>query len=142
MKQHQKYEGVRPQNDNHQCFHSNDRPQGKILMCGRDCVETEGTIIGPFFFDVNIMVKTYLNVINEEIVPQMQMHFQFDVLGDVMLPDLWWSQDGATCYRHDGVTARLTALFGANGLLHLGGKLSGLLDLLTYRHVSSFFGDT
>ena len=47
-------------------------------LCGN------GTIIGPFFFDVNINGQTYLNVINEEIVPQMQMHFQFDVLGDVV----------------------------------------------------------
>ena len=53
-------------------------------LCGN------GTIIGPFFFDVNINGQTYLNVINEEIVPQMQMHFQFDVLRDVMFPDLWW----------------------------------------------------
>ena len=42
------------------------------------------------------------------------MHFQFDVLGDVMFPDLRWFQDGAGYHRHAGVTARLTALFGAN----------------------------
>ena len=31
-----------------------------------------------------------------------------------MFPDLWWFQGGAGCHRHAGVTARLTALFGAN----------------------------
>ena len=77
-------------------------------LCGN------GTIIGPFFFYVNINSQTYLNVINEEIVPRMQMHFQFDVLGDVMFPDLWWFQDGAGCHPHAGFTARLSALCGAN----------------------------
>ena len=42
-------------------------------MCGN------GTILGPFFFDVNISGRVYLNMLNEQVVPEMMENFQYNL---------------------------------------------------------------
>ena len=75
-------------------------------LCG------DGSILGPFFFDRNVNRETYINMLNEQIVPQMQELFNFNLFADVLFEELFWFQDGAGAHQHHDVTARLRELFG------------------------------
>ena len=74
-------------------------------LCGN------GSILGPFFFDANVNGLTYLNLINDEIVPQMMQIYDFNLFGDELFEQLYWFQDGAGAHRRNIVTARLRELF-------------------------------
>ena len=53
-------------------------------LCG------DGTILGPYFFDDNINGIMYLNLLNEEIVPELMIHFEHNLIADVLFPNIWW----------------------------------------------------
>jgi len=72
-----------------------------------------GHIIGPFFFDENVNGESYLNMLNEEVIPEMNILYDFDAWGDVRFQqNVWWFQDGAPCHRRRIVIDRLRELFG------------------------------
>lgn len=71
-----------------------------------------GVILGPYFFDQNITGEVYLNMINEQIVPEMMEAFDFNIFGDVLFEEQWWFQDGAGAHRRRDVMERLVQLFG------------------------------
>jgi len=56
--------------------------------------------------------EVYLNMINDCVVPDMRITFQYDLFGDVAFPNNWWFQDGAGAHRLRAVTVRLRELFG------------------------------
>jgi len=62
-------------------------------LCG------DGSIIGPFFFDVTINADRYLNMINADVVPEMMVAFQYNIFNNVLFPNMWWFQDGAPAHR-------------------------------------------
>ena len=65
-----------------------------------------------FFFDINISGEVYLNMINDSVVPEMRIWFDYDFFGNVSYPNNWWFQDGAGAHRAVIVTRRLRELFG------------------------------
>ena len=72
-----------------------------------------GRILGPYFFDHNINGVSYVNMINEQVVPEMNEIYDFNLFGDVHFQqNVWWFQDGAPCHRQVIVTERLHELFG------------------------------
>ena len=75
-----------------------------IGLCGN------GQIIGPFFFNRNIDGLNYLQMINTDVIPQLQQHFQRQAGG--AFRNLWWVQDGAPAHRLVAVRERLRELFG------------------------------
>ena len=73
-------------------------------LCGN------GQTIGPFFFNRNIDGLNYLQMINNDVIPQLQQHFQRQVGG--AFRNLWWVQDGAPAHRMVAVRERLREFFG------------------------------
>jgi len=71
-------------------------------------------ILGPFFYDVNINCELYLNMLNDEVVPEIMEIFQNNLFGDVQFEDVWWFQDGAGTHRARAVALQLRELFGEN----------------------------
>jgi len=72
-----------------------------------------GSIIGPCFFDENVNGVRYVDMINDEIVPDMNTIFNFNLFADVHFEqNVWWFQDGAPCHRPAIVRNRLRDLFG------------------------------
>ena len=74
-----------------------------VGLCGN------GVVLGPFFFDANVNGQTYLRMINEQVVPQLENNFPRQENG--MFRYLWWAQDGAPAHRLGAVTDRLRELF-------------------------------
>ena len=69
--------------------------------------------MGPFFFDQNINGHTYLDMINDDVVPEMMQNFQFNHFGNELFGNnIWWFQDGAPPHQRQIVTRRLRQLFG------------------------------
>lgn len=85
---------------------SRDKINVWAALCGN------GQILGPFFFDVNLNAEGYLNLLNEQIVPQMMEIFDFNLFGAALFPGLWWFQDGASPHGRNDVGIRLRELFG------------------------------
>lgn len=76
-------------------------------LCGN------GDIMGPFFFDENVTGARYLNMINDDLVPDLMQHFNFNIFGQNLFENnLWWFQDGAPCHGTLEVRTRLRELFG------------------------------
>ena len=69
-----------------------------------------GTLLGPYFFDRNVNGRTYLDMLNTNVFPQLQQNY------NVLLPHnqhtLWWIQDGATAHRTNNVRNSLREVFG------------------------------
>ena len=71
-----------------------------------------GDIVGPFFFNGNIDGESYLQMINQQVVPALQRMRRFGPNRDGRYYRLWWVQDGAPPHRRRIVTERLRELFG------------------------------
>ena len=56
-------------------------------LCGN------GQLVGPFFFDGNVNGRTYLEMLNEYILPALLEAYQNN------LNQVWWAQDGAPAHR-------------------------------------------
>jgi len=74
-----------------------------IGICGN------GVLIGPFFFDAKVDGQAYHQMIQQEVVPQMEMHFQR--LRNGLFRYVWWAQDGAPAHRLIAVRHLLRELF-------------------------------
>ena len=73
-------------------------------LCG------SGQVIGPFFFNGNVNGTNYLYMINNDVLPQLQEHFEQQIRG--VFRNLWWAQDCAPAHRSIAVGERLRGLFG------------------------------
>ena len=69
-----------------------------------------GDMLGPFFFDGNVIGQSYLNFLNDEVIPLMTGLFQ-NQFHENRFQRLWWAQDGAPCHGLLAVVARLNRLF-------------------------------
>ena len=76
-------------------------------LCGN------GEILGPHFFDANVNGEIYVNMIDAQVVPEMDLIYDRDIFGDVRYGEnIWWFQDGAPCHQRRIVTDRIEELFG------------------------------
>ena len=67
-----------------------------------------GRLVGPIFFDANINGEAYLDVLVNEVVPQIRNIYRRQ-FGRV-----WWFQDGEPAHRRVIVRDFLTQTFGAH----------------------------
>jgi len=74
-----------------------------IGFCG------SGQVIGPFFFERNVNGNMYLQMINNDVLPQLEQHFERQIHG--VFRHLWWIQDEAPAHRLIAVRDRLRELF-------------------------------
>ena len=74
-----------------------------VGLCG------SGQVIGPFFFQRNVNGNMYLHMLNEDVVPQLEEHFERQARGRFRRH--WWVQDGAPAHRLVAVRNRLRELF-------------------------------
>ena len=49
--------------------------------------------------------EAYVNMLNEEIVPQMMEIFDFNLFGGVLFENVWWFQDGTSAKYCDSAAA-------------------------------------
>ena len=71
----------------------------------------DNNVIGPYFHDANVNGKNYLDMINNQVVPELHRLYGRTRVGDV--PRIWWVQDGAPAHRRDRLDVLfLTMLFG------------------------------
>uniref|UniRef100_UPI00358DFE76 uncharacterized protein n=1 Tax=Myxine glutinosa TaxID=7769 RepID=UPI00358DFE76 len=73
-------------------------------LCG------SGQVIGPFFFQRNVNGNRYLQMINDEVLPQLEENFEQQFRG--VFRYRWWAQDGAPAHRLIALRDRLRELFG------------------------------
>ena len=68
-----------------------------------------GQVIGPFSFDRNVNGLNYLHTINNDVLPQLQVHFARQIEG--AFRHLWWAQGGAQAHCFIAVRERLREYF-------------------------------
>jgi hypothetical protein len=73
-------------------------------------------IIGPYFFQQNVNGQSYLQMINQYVVPALA---RYGLGRNGAIPRLWWIQDGAPAHRAIVVRQRLQQLF-PNRIVALG----------------------
>ncbi len=81
-------------------------------LCG------SGQVIGPFFFQRNVNGNRYLQMINDEVLPQMEENFERQVHG--VFRYLWWAQDGTPAHCLIAVRDRLREPFGDRVITLMG----------------------
>ena len=69
-----------------------------------------GTIIGPFFFGGTVNGANYLELLNEQVLPELFDTF-IDQFENGHFTRLWWAQDGAPAHRSDEIREFLTEFF-------------------------------
>ena len=85
---------------------NDDRHQLTVGLMGN------GNIIGPFFFQQNLDGESYLEMLNEQVVPALRRMGRLGPNRNGRFQRLWWIQDGAPQHRRIIVTERLRQLFG------------------------------
>lgn len=70
-----------------------------------------GTLIGPFFFEQNVNRGSYLELLNESVLPELLREFNGQ-FADGRFQRLWWAQDGAPPHRSAEITDWLAEFFG------------------------------
>ena len=84
--------------------------RGKLIawagLCGN------GGILGPFFFDGNVNGRSYLEMINNLILPASMRNYNILHIPDVN--GIWWAQDGAPAHVLRQVRNRLQNVFHQN----------------------------
>ena len=73
-------------------------------LCGNE------TIVGPFFFERNVNGVIYLEMLNEQVFPEL-LHSFNDPFVNGSFQRLWWAQDGAPSHRTVDVREFLTEFF-------------------------------
>ena len=91
-----------PPEFNYEVNISHDKWTVWIELCGNR------QIIGSFFFERNVIGQVYLQMINNNVVPQLEQYFR----QQIVFPILWWVQDGAPAHRLIMVQVRLRELSG------------------------------
>lgn len=73
-------------------------------LCGN------GDMVGPFLFNQNVNGQAYLNLLNEDVIPELVRIFG-NQYQNGNFQRLWWAQDGAPCHRLIAVRDRLNQVF-------------------------------
>ena len=68
----------------------------------RSCLCGNGTVIGPFFYDVNLTGELYLQMLNGSIIPSLELAYNRN-----QFRHIWFQQDGAPAHRLNTVKAKL-----------------------------------
>ena len=78
------------------CYYDRNDSRAKITvwvgLCGN------GALTGPFFFEGNVNGENYLQMLNEEVFPQL-VEMLVDQFENGTFQRLWWAQDGAPGHR-------------------------------------------
>ena len=96
----------------HPSAHNYDIPESRekltvwIGLCG------EGTLIGPYFFAGNVNGQSYLQLLNQMVIPELALNHWLD------FNQLWWAQDGAPAHRSRAVQDRLEEIFENRMICH------------------------
>ena len=69
-----------------------------------------GTVLGLFFFDGNVNGAKYLEMLNEEVFPQLIAAFGHQ-FANGSFSRLWWAQDGAPAHTSVDVSTWTTEFF-------------------------------
>ena len=69
-----------------------------------------GTLIGPFFFERNVNSASYLELLNESVLPELFREFNGQFVNG-RFQRLWWAQDGAPPHRSTEITDWLAEIF-------------------------------
>ena len=77
-----------------------------IGLCG------EGTLIGLYFFAGNVTGQTYLEMLNQMVIPELALNHWLD------FNQLWWAQDGAPAHRSRAVQDCLGEIFDDRIICH------------------------
>lgn len=76
-------------------------------LCGN------GDLLGPYFLNGNVNGQRYLDMINQNVLPDMNLIYNFDIFNDIRFGnEVWWFQDGAPSHQWRLVSDRLRELFG------------------------------
>ena len=67
-------------------------------------------MLGSFFVDGNVNRESYLNILNDEVIPLMIVLLQ-NQFYENQFQCLWWAQDVVLCHGLLAVCARLNQLF-------------------------------
>ncbi|XP_072017459.1 uncharacterized protein [Amphiura filiformis] len=86
-----------------------DRPNDQRKVTVWIGLMGNNTIYGPVFFDQTVNGQRYLDMINDDVIPQLNQRFHQQQNG--VFPRLWWAQDGAPAHRSREVHDRLQQLF-------------------------------
>ena len=70
-----------------------------------------GVVLGPFFFVNNVTGASYLQLLNDEVFPQLLANFA-NQFGDGQFSRLWWAQDGAPAHNSVVVSEWMHEFFG------------------------------
>ena len=70
-----------------------------------------GVVIGPFFLEGNVNGHTYLELLNERVLPALLRHFQ-DQFVNGRFQRIWCAQDGAPPHQRVIVSEWLREFFG------------------------------
>ena len=77
-----------------------------VVWCG---LVGDNTIFGPYIFHGPVNGQSYLDMINNFVLPILATKYGRQRNGAI--PRKWWFQDGAPAHRSRAVTQKLTELF-------------------------------
>ena len=89
-----------------------DRPNSRQKVLVWAGFSGNGTIFGPYFFDVNVNGEKYRRMIKDRLILDLMREFEYVFnYPDVVFPNLWWFQDGAPPHRERHVMELLRSVF-------------------------------
>ena len=66
-----------------------------------------GTVLGPFFYDVNLTEELYVQMLNESVLPSLELSYTSN-----QFRHDWFQQDGAPAHRRNKLKDKLREEFG------------------------------
>ena len=87
-----------------------DRPNDRRKLEVFAAITGNNVIIGPVFVDGTMTGRKFLDIINQELAPELTRRFQLQRNGRA-IQRVWLVQDGAPCHGTVAVRRRLQELF-------------------------------
>ena len=113
-------------------FKKNIRKE-KLLVWA--CLCGNGNFIGPLFYDENLTGEIYLEMLNELIIPSLELAYPCN-----QFQRLWFQQDCVPAHRRIIVKARLQEVFGQR-IISLGNSVEWPPRSPDLTPCDFFFGD-